>query len=670
MRYATTRHVSVGWWVVCMLAACSDAQVDLGSGAHAPAGNNDPNLHPGLLPMADAPSGSPVPLSPSTLPPPPLPPEPLGLGAAISAEVAPPPISGGTLTVADDGSQAIVADPDRDAVYVVDLADQRIRTVMLAQGSEPGRVVLDGAGNAQVALRGAGTLARIDTANAKLERTTPVCALPRGLAYDAASDGVWVACATGELVSLNATNHTERSRSFVATDLRDVVIDGSGALFVSRFRSAELLQIAADGSIAARQSPLSISVDRQSSPPQAGFATSPTQAWRTIRGPDGAPFMLHQHSRSDAISAASGGWSSNRANAITRPQFTRFDGPAPAQTSMPLSAAVTLPVDIASSPDGRWVAVADPAQYLSGRLSVFVIPMAALAQAASATPSSMSSAAAVPMLDCACDGLLAMAEATQATSVAFDRAGLLYVFGREPAMLDVFSVVATDVGAAIGAALHRMQSIVLGGRSVRDTGHDIFHADVGSGLACASCHAEALDDGHVWDFLEGGKRRTQNLRGGLLSTLPLHWQGEFATFGELVTNVMTGRMGGFVAKDEYKDALGHWLDRQPELPHPSADPAGVARGKQLFESQEVGCTGCHSGAAFTNNQTVDVGTGGAFQVPSLRGVGLRAPLMHDGCAQTLADRFSAGCGGDSRHGNTSQLTAAERADLISYLANL
>jgi hypothetical protein len=254
-------------------------------------------------------------------------------------------------------------------------------------------------------------------------------------------------------------------------------------------------------------------------------------------------------------------------------------------------------------------------------------------------------------------------------SVAFDQAGLLYVFGREPATLDVFSVVA-DGGGGIGASLHAMQSIALGGRSVRDTGHDIFHADVGSGLACASCHAEALDDGHVWDFLKVGKRRTQNLRGGLLSTLPLHWQGEFATFRELVTDVMTGRMGGFIAKDEYKDALGNWLDKQPELPHPSADPASVARGKQLFESQEVGCTGCHSGAAFTNNQTLDVGTGAAFQVPSLRGVALRAPLMHDGCAQTLADRFSPVCGGDGRHGNTSQLTAAERTDLIAYLASL
>ena len=50
-------------------------------------------------------------------------------------------------------------------------------------------------------------------------------------------------------------------------------------------------------------------------------------------------------------------------------------------------------------------------------------------------------------------------------------------------------------------------------------------------------------------------------------------------------------------------------------------------------------TGCHSGPALTNNTTVNVGTGGSFQVPSLRGVSLRGPWMHDGCAKTLTDRY-------------------------------
>jgi hypothetical protein len=43
--------------------------------------------------------------------------------------------------------------------------------------------------------------------------------------------------------------------------------------------------------------------------------------------------------------------------------------------------------------------------------------------------------------------------------------------------------------------------------------------------------------------------------------------------------------------------------------------------------------------------------------------------MHDGCATTLADRFGA-CGGGDKHGHTSQLTAAQVADLVAYLDSL
>lgn len=55
-----------------------------------------------------------------------------------------------------------------------------------------------------------------------------------------------------------------------------------------------------------------------------------------------------------------------------------------------------------------------------------------------------------------------------------------------------------------------------------------------------------------------------------------------------------------------------------------------------------------------------------FKVPSLLGVGARARFMHDGRAATLSDRFGS-CGGGDAHGVTSQLAAAELADLVSFL---
>jgi len=73
----------------------------------------------------------------------------------------------------------------------------------------------------------------------------------------------------------------------------------------------------------------------------------------------------------------------------------------------------------------------------------------------------------------------------------------------------------------------------------------------------------------------------------------------------------------------------------------------------------------------TNNATVDVGTGGAFQVPSLVGIGSRGPFMHNGCAKTLADRFSdTACGGGSKHGNVAGFSSNELSDLITYLQSI
>jgi cytochrome c peroxidase len=89
----------------------------------------------------------------------------------------------------------------------------------------------------------------------------------------------------------------------------------------------------------------------------------------------------------------------------------------------------------------------------------------------------------------------------------------------------------------------------------------------------------------------------------------------------------------------------------------------------LFESDEVGCLACHAGEQLTTNALVDVGTGGKFKVPSLRGVAARAPFLHDGCAPTLADRFGP-CGGGQFHGETSFLTELDVADLVAYLETL
>src|SRR5262249_11573316 len=138
------------------------------------------------------------------------------------------------LRVLSDGHTAVAADPDRDRVYVVDLVAHAVTsTVLLAHGDEPGRVIEDAAGRVHVALRRGGALVTIALATGAVTSRRAVCAAPRGLAYDPATDLVHVACAGGELVSLPAAGGAVFRSVTIDPDLRDVMVAGD-QLLVSR----------------------------------------------------------------------------------------------------------------------------------------------------------------------------------------------------------------------------------------------------------------------------------------------------------------------------------------------------------------------------------------------------------------------------------------------------
>lgn len=217
-------------------------------------------------------------------------------------------------------------------------------------------------------------------------------------------------------------------------------------------------------------------------------------------------------------------------------------------------------------------------------------------------------------------------------------------------------------------------SVPLGGESVLDTGHELFHRDTGAGIACASCHLEGGDDGHVWNFDPIGPRRTQSLNVGLRGTEPFHWDGDMGGLEQIMSEVFVNRMQGARQTEERVAALANWVFAlEPPAPiTPATEPATV-RGRALFESPEVGCSQCHSGPALTNNESYAVGTtedGHALQVPSLVGIGHRAPYLHTGCAETLEERFDPSCGGGDQHGRTSHLDAEQIGDLVAYLETL
>jgi mono/diheme cytochrome c family protein len=247
-----------------------------------------------------------------------------------------------------------------------------------------------------------------------------------------------------------------------------------------------------------------------------------------------------------------------------------------------------------------------------------------------------------------------------AVAVAFDaKTDTVVAQTREPASLRLFDRVTFEPA-----------EIPLGGVNVLATGHEIFHRSTGGGIACASCHPEGTDDGHVWSFSDFGLRRTQPLDVQLAGTTPFHWGGDIPDFGALVGDVLVTRMGGHPQSVDRVAALESYLYQlRPRPGIRAASDAAALRGKELFESERVGCAECHTGRAFTSPDTQNIGKDVATQVPSLLGISTRPPFMHDGCASTLRDRFDPACGGD-RHGTLQDVTTAEIDDLIAYLETL
>jgi mono/diheme cytochrome c family protein len=564
------------------------------------------------------------------------------------------PISGGNLHVTRDGV-AVIADADRDRILMVDLATQGILGEVAVPGEEPGRIIEDGAGRLHVALRRAGAVVTFTNGRgSQILHRRQVCGEPRGLAWDAATDLVHVACAGGELVSLAASGGDPVRKLRLERDLRDVVVSG-GQLVVTRFRSSELITLDAQGAVMARSAPPVVQRFgfETSDPFSDGLADAiPTVAWRTISLPNNGILVSHQRQVKGKLKTETGGYGGGcRGGGPVESALTVITPGLPPAAVAPFAPGA-LPIDLAISPNGQVIAVATAGNNLVRTASVGTLgsrdkdncgPGGGGFPDDPFNPTSGQSD-----------------ELGTPTSIAFTPNNDLAIFYPEVPALVVRKVIG-DTGST---------TIMLPGELGYDAGRQLFHGQTAIGLACASCHPEGRDDGLVWDFADFGTRRTQSLAGDLLARAPFHWVGDMDDLGVLMDDVFANRMAGGEVTRSQKLSLGPWLDRIPApTPVPAADVLAVERGRQVFEAAQ--CGSCHGGALYTNNQLVNVGTGGPFKVPSLVGVAARAPFMHTGCAPTLRDRFTPGaCGGGDAHGVTSTLTPVQIDDLVVYLESL
>jgi mono/diheme cytochrome c family protein len=575
------------------------------------------------------------------------------------AENPPPPwgvpISGGNLHITRDGA-AVIADADRDRILMVDLATQGILGEVAVPNDEPGRIVEDGAGRVHVALRRGGAILTFTNGRSpEMLARRSVCAEPRGLTWDPATDLVHVACAGGELVSLAASGGAPVRTLRLDRDLRDVVVSGT-RLVVTKFRSAEMMTIDAQGSVMARTVPPTVQrfgFDTSEDVFDDGIADAvPTVAWRTIALPNNRVLVSHQRQVKGQLKTETGGYGGGcGGKGPVESAMTVIDSGLPPAAVAPFASGA-LPVDIAVSPNGQMIAVATAGDNMVRTTTIGTL--------GSRDQDKCGGGGGFPPFpgDPRNPGPEGDELGTP-TSVAFAPSNDLVIYYPEVPALVVRKVTTAGGGS---------DTIVLPGGFGYDAGRQLFHSQTAIGLSCASCHPEARDDGAVWKFEGFGIRRTQSLGGNILARGPYHWVGDMDDLGVLMDDVFANRMAGGEATRSQKLSLGPWLDRIPApAPVATTDASAIERGRDLFSA--TGCATCHGGALFTNNQIVDVGTGGKFKVPSLLGIAARAPYMHSGCAATLRDRFGA-CGGGDRHGVTSTLTSAQIDDLVAYLESL
>jgi YVTN family beta-propeller protein len=215
--------------------------------------------------------------------------------------------------------------------------------------------------------------------------------------------------------------------------------------------------------------------------------------------------------------------------------------------------------------------------------------------------------------------------------------------------------------------------------SLARRGEEIFY-DAGRSFnqwySCGTCHTEGHTNGASFDTLNDGRygnpKKTLSLR-GVTRTGPWTWHGWQADLVESAHNSLTKSMQGPEPSPADLEALMAYLKTLDHVPGPAREAGGVKRGQGLFVAK--GCAGCHAPPDYTTAGVFTVGLEApedsykGFSAPALRGVGRRAPYLHDARAKTLEDVLS-------RHHRPSQLTGkpdfspAELVDVVEFLKSL
>ena len=231
------------------------------------------------------------------------------------------------------------------------------------------------------------------------------------------------------------------------------------------------------------------------------------------------------------------------------------------------------------------------------------------------------------------------------------------------------------------------------------------------GVACAGCHPEGRDDGHVWhektittrtgragtnflgdpdeapareDPCRGLPAADADARGARRGGRALRLARARAPISSRASRRASGCTGGArsTRRTATADLLGRAQHLTPFLRHGLVPPPRdvrpetpeEARGRAIFLSERARCSHCHvPETEYTDRiaypldapAAAPAGLRGregqpAYKTPSLRFVGGTPPYFHDGRAPTLEALID---GNDDRMGHTNQLSREDRAAL-------
>lgn len=229
--------------------------------------------------------------------------------------------------------------------------------------------------------------------------------------------------------------------------------------------------------------------------------------------------------------------------------------------------------------------------------------------------------------------------------------------------------------------------IHLGGPAVESLerrGEALFHdgqRSFNQWYSCATCHVEGHTNGSAYDTFNDGSygtlKKTLSLR-GVTRTGPWTWLGWKKDLRALVRDSMVTTMQGPEPTEADLDAMMAYLATLDFRPNPRASASGdaaaaVRRGEAVFKKKR--CDTCHKPPDYTSAGVYDVGLGeeregvSTYNPPSLRGVGRRAPYLHDGRARTLRSVLTT-YHRPSRLTGEPDLSPEDLADLIAFLRSL